>query len=204
MKRRGRAGGITSAQPNYWGPYSRAYCIRQSYNGTGVFVASNHNDYVAFRVWNFSGAQINNVALLLNDNVTHVCDLPNLANGGSAVCFWFPGSSSGFVRLCTTGLNTDPSATTTASLGGQFNASRMDLGPRDHRCDACGGCSRRDARTSAVNHRHAVSIGHWQPGGADSRAIIGDPYPFRGPCRVHGIRPSGRRRKRQWHRGLGR
>jgi len=99
MKRRGLAGGITSSQANYWGPLSRAYCVRQSSNGAGVFVASNRNNYVAFRVWNFSGAQINNVALLLDDNVTHVCDLPNLANNASAACFWWPGSSSGFVRL---------------------------------------------------------------------------------------------------------
>jgi hypothetical protein len=99
MKRRGRAGGIASSQPNYWGPLSHAYCIRQSYTGTGVFVASNRNNYVAFRVWNYSGAQINNVALLLGDNVTHICDLPNLANNGSAACFWYPGGGSGFVRL---------------------------------------------------------------------------------------------------------
>jgi hypothetical protein len=99
MKRSGRAGGITSSQPNFWGPKSHAYCIRQSYNGSGVFVASNRNDYVAFRVWNFSGAQINNVALLLNDNTTHVCDLPNIANNSSAACFWWPGSGSGFVKL---------------------------------------------------------------------------------------------------------
>ena len=50
-------------------------------------------------MWNFSGAQINNVALLLNDNVKHVCDLPNLADGSSAVCFYWPGAGSGFVRL---------------------------------------------------------------------------------------------------------
>lgn len=99
MKRRGRAGGIASNQPNYWGPLSRAYCIRQSYGGSGVFVASNRNDYVLFQVWNYSGAQINNVALLLNDNVTRVCDLASIPNNTSTYCVWYPGNSAGFVRL---------------------------------------------------------------------------------------------------------
>ena len=99
FKRRGRAGGIGSSQPNYWGPFSKAYCIRQSYGGSGVFVASNRNDYVGFRVWNHSGAQINNVALLLDNGVTHVCDLPNLANGASAACLSSPSTGTGFVRL---------------------------------------------------------------------------------------------------------
>ncbi len=72
FKRRGRAGGVASNQPAYWGPYSHAYCLAQSSNGSGVYMASNRNNYAAFRVWNYSGATINNVALLLNDGVTHI------------------------------------------------------------------------------------------------------------------------------------
>lgn len=71
----------------------------QSYNGTRVFVASNRNDYVAFRIYNYSSSTINFVSLLLNDNSTHVCDFPDIPPNGSQVCFWYPGNSAGFVRL---------------------------------------------------------------------------------------------------------
>lgn len=98
FKRRGRAGGVVSSDPGYWGPYSRAYCIRRS--GNGVFIATNRNDYVVFRIWNYSGSTINFVSILLNDGTTHVCDLPDIPNGSSQYCFWTgAGASSGSVTL---------------------------------------------------------------------------------------------------------
>ncbi len=101
FKTRGESGAIPGTALYYhWGPQSRAYCLRQSYNGSGVFVVSSRNDYVTFRVWNYSSVSINNVALLLGDNVTHVCNLPDLAPNASTYCFWTgAGSGAGFVRL---------------------------------------------------------------------------------------------------------
>lgn len=100
FKRRGRAGALQSSHPNYWGPLSRAYCIARSGAGSGVFVASSRNDYVIFRVWNFSGAAINNVALLYDQSTVQVCSLGSIANNDSQYCFATGlGNSGGFLDL---------------------------------------------------------------------------------------------------------
>ncbi len=102
FKVRGEAGGVLTSDSGRFGPLSRAYCIanRGNGSGSGVFVASNRNDYVGFSVWNHSGAQINNVALLLNDGQTHICDLGSIANSASKWCVSTAlGAGSGFVVL---------------------------------------------------------------------------------------------------------
>jgi hypothetical protein len=101
LKVRGENSAISSSAETYrWSPRSRAYCIANSSNG--VYVLSNRNDYAAFRVWNFSGAQINNVAIFVHGGTsTRVCDLGSIPNGqSSTACFSYGlGSAAGRLDL---------------------------------------------------------------------------------------------------------
>lgn len=101
FKVRGETGGIADLGLTWhWGPFSRAYCVARSGAGSGVFVASNRNDYASFRIWNYSGAQINNVAILLAGSTTRICDFASIANNSSSsACFWYAGSPSGYLDV---------------------------------------------------------------------------------------------------------
>lgn len=89
-----------TAQSHRWSPPSRAYCIARSGAGDGVTVFSSRNDYVTFEVYNNSGSQINNVALLLDQAGAQICSFGSIANGSSAYCFATGlGSGSGFLDV---------------------------------------------------------------------------------------------------------
>jgi len=98
FKSRGETGAIANTGEGYrWGPRSRAYCVART--NASVFTLSNRNDYVLFRVWNYSGSQRNAVALLLPGTTTRICDFGNVANGASPWCIWYPGNGSGYLDV---------------------------------------------------------------------------------------------------------
>ncbi len=101
FKARGETGAIANTAESFrLSPPSRAYCIARSGAGSGVTVFSSRNDYVTFRIYNNSGSQINNVALLLDQSGTHICDFGSIANGSSAYCFATGlGSNPGFLDV---------------------------------------------------------------------------------------------------------
>lgn len=98
FKMRGETEAIANTAEGYrWSPQSRAYCVARSSNS--VYSLSNRNDYALFRVWNYSGATINGLALLLPGTTTRICDFGNISNGSSPYCIWYAGNPSGYLEV---------------------------------------------------------------------------------------------------------
>jgi len=100
FKIRGETGAIANTSETHrWSPRSRAYCIRNTNNGG--YVLSNRNDYVAFRVWNYSNTDMHGTSLWLDGGLnTKICDFGTVPRGSSSgVCFAWLGNGAGFLDL---------------------------------------------------------------------------------------------------------